>query len=408
MGKRVLKILAFLPAVSVLVSPVEYRAHAATLYATPSLSVEEAWDSNIFNAPDQEESDFVFRAIPRLTLSLDTSYTTVSLTGGYELEKYSDHSELDSNSATKDVNLSATKPILVSPRFSILPTALYVESEDLTRRNRFTQAPVPVLSPSDVVVTERTKSRDYRAALLMTYQVTQTTSVSAGGGVAWREFTSVPPGSNLEDSRTATGDASVSHRFSRRFSSGLFFNTSYVSYDVSPNTRTYSSGLTADYTISEFYFVSARAGATYLEEATQVTTPKNEEWIPYGRITLRYSRKDFRATLDGSYTASSGGTFGQSTKNTTIVMSLADRITQHWDWELSGYFQNSRSSVKPVTQDINILSGSAGIRYRPVPWASFGLRGEMFRQDSRNTLGQDIDRDSAVFDVTLSKIYKLY
>jgi len=405
---RVRTRMAFLLASAILVFPGGLRAYAATLSATPSLSLEESWDSNVFNAPDQEESDFVFRAIPRLTLSLGTSYTTVSLTGGYELEKYSDHSELDSNSATKDINLTASGPIQVSPRFSILPSALYVESEDLTRRNRFTQAPVPVLSPSDVVVTERTKSRDTRAALLMTYRISPTTDVSAGGGFARRDFTSIPPGSDLEDSRTTSGDASISHRFTPRFSSGLFFNTSYVSYDTSPDTRTYSSGLTADYTISDFLVLNTRGGASYLVEAAQATTPKNEKWLPYGGMTLRYSRRDFRATLDGNYSASSGGTFGQSTKNTTVALSLADRFAPHWEWELSGYFQNSRSSVKPVTQDITTLSGSAGIRYRPVQWASIGLRGDIFRQDSRNALGIDIDRKSAVVDVTLSKLYKLY
>jgi uncharacterized protein (PEP-CTERM system associated) len=400
--------IVFLIAVPLIVSIGESRANAATLFATPSLSVDESWDSNVFNTPTQEESDFIFRVIPRLTLSVQTSYTTVSLTGGYEFDKYADHDELDSNSATKDINLTASGPIRLSPRFSILPSALYVETEDLTRRNRFTQAPSPVLAPSDVVVTTRTKSRDYRAALLMTYQATPTLDVSVGGGVAKRDFIKLPVGATQQDSRTVTGDASISYRFSPRFSSGIFFNASFNDYDTSPSTSAYTSGLSGDYKISELFDLSARAGATYLETDAGGTSPKSEDWFPFGRIAIGYSKQSFRATIDGSYTVTAAGSFGDTTKNTTIAIALSDRFFVKWEWNLAGYYQKSRSATKPITQDVSTTTGTAGIRYKPVLWASVGISGEILRQNAKTGFGNDVDRDSVTLDVTLSKPYKLY
>ena len=173
MMKQVWIIRIFRSSVTILAACLAISAaEAANLRAIPSLTLDERWDSNVFNTTFNEHSDFVSRASPRLTLSLDAFETTVNLSGGFDAEKYADHKELDRSTATTNIDLTTLQPLRFTPRFSMRPSFRYIVSRDAVRRNELTLSPEPGIPPSESVVTARTEVRETSGSLQMTYLLT--------------------------------------------------------------------------------------------------------------------------------------------------------------------------------------------------------------------------------------------
>lgn len=401
-------IRVFLPAVAaIIVCFAISSAEPANLRAVPSLALDERWDTNIFNASDNEVSDFVFRASPRLTLSLDVFRTTINLGGGFDLERYAKHSELDRNAASKYFDLTPAEPLRITPRFSMRPSARLVETLDAVRRNVLTQVPEPGLPPSEALVTVRTKVRETSGSLQLVYLLTPNVDLGIGGGGVRREFIEGAPG--LVNSRSLTGNASITYRVTPRFSSGFFFDTSYNSFDGMPNSRTYSSGFSGSYRLTEQYTVDARAGATYLRESTGAGDQTSHTWTPNGRLSLTYASADSRATLSGSHELAGAGSTGTTTRRTSARISLTDRFALNWWWDLSGSYQTNRSTDSSVTENVATADGTAGIRFQAAEWVSFRLSGSTLRQWARDSrVGGDVARSSVLLGVSLSNTYSIF
>jgi hypothetical protein len=387
---------------------ISFPGEAANINILPSLTLEEEWDSNIFNSSTNEESDFIFRARPALTLYLEAFHSTAKITGGFEYEKYAEFDQLDETSATNNFDLTVSEPFRITPNFSLLPSASYVETRDSTRRNSFIKSESPDLPPSEAVVTDRGKERNYRGSLQITYLLNPNVDLGIGGGGTRRDFVDDVPGSDEEDSTTYTGDASVSYRISPRFSSGVFLNTSHNTFETSPDSRSYSGGLSARYLISPFYILDVRAGASYYDEDADETGQSSDEWSPSGTVSLTYTWQYFQATLLGSYGFAGGGSFGSATKRGSVRLTLTSQFAEGWWWDLSGYYQNNSSAGDVDEGDVNTAEGTAGIRYAAAEWASFSLSGKILRQRSDGLDADDIDQESLFLGITLSKLYRLY
>ncbi len=381
-------------------------ADGANLNAVPSVTLDGCWSSNVLNASQNEVSDYFLRATPALRLSLQTQSATVSLSGGFEGEWYAEHDELNGTTATKDIYLTSTDPIRVSPRFTVRPGARFVETRDAIRRNELSAAPIPGLPPSETLVTARTPVREYSGAVQFGYAMTPNVELGFGGGGLRREYPDRPPG--LFGSRVFTGNVSLSYRLTPRFSTGIFGNTSYDSFDGRPNSRSYSSGLMAGYAVSERLTTEARAGATLLRESTGVGNERRDEWSPYGLLSATYRNQDFRATLTGSYEMAGGGSLGVTAKRENVTLSFGDRFTPRWGWDLSGSIQSNRSTDPAVTTDFVTGEGSGAIRYEAARWASLHLSGHLFRQRSRGLTGDDISVRSVLLGVSLSNEYNVF
>src|SRR3990170_1346443 len=184
-------------------------AMSANLIVTPQILLEERWDSNIQNTSKDEISDFVSRASPRLMLTLETYQIKLNLTGGVDFERYAKHSEFNEK-ASMYFDLNTSGPLQLSPRFSVLPSVRFVETNDPVRRNVLTQAPIPGLPPSETIVTARTKSREYSGSLQLTYLLTPKVDLRLGVGGSKRVFLD----NNAEgvDSDSVSGNAAISYR----------------------------------------------------------------------------------------------------------------------------------------------------------------------------------------------------
>jgi len=382
-----------------------FPASAANLDVTPSISLDQTYDSNIFNTNGNEKGDFILRATPAVTFSLRMPETTLNLRTSLTSDTYYKYSEQNSNSSAVSLALDAT-PIGVTQRLSIAPAAHYVEARDSYRRTQLLPAGDPQAPPSIASETATGKNRDYGGALRVGYLVTPNVDFTIGGGFSKRQFLDNVSGE--VGSRVVTGDTSVSYRYTPLFSPGLFLHTAYNTFDNGAVSRTYAGGLTGMYRFSPALTLNARAGGSRTQESGVPGVPERTTWGPYGSLFLAYTAAEIQAALNASVDQSGGGSFGLTTRTETIALSISDNVSARWGVDLSGTFQRNRSLDAATSEDLTSAAGTAGVRYQAWEWAIFHLSCTAFQQWSNGTAGTDLKRYSAFFGVTLGKTYNIY
>lgn len=381
-------------------------AESANFIATPQLMLEERWDSNIENSSDNTISDFVLRASPRLTLAMETPDFRIGLMGGIDYQRYASHDELNGKAATV-FGLSTSGPLKFTPQLSVTPTIRYVETRDSVRRNELTESTIPGLPPSESVVTVPTKVREVSGFLQMTYLVSPKLDFGLGGGGTKR--TNIDNNTTVVDSKTLTGNTSLAYRFTPRLSSGLYLATSYNTFGNDTDSRSYGGGLTTAYALSETLSLNGRLGMSYVKEHLAAGETRIFR-SPSGILSITYSgERSFQAYMEGSYDIAGSGSFGVTTRRGNVLLRLTERFTEKWMGNLSGSWQNNRSIDTSHSLDITTWTGSAGIRYQPIQWASISLSGRVTRQRSNNSSSSlDVDREYVLLGLDLSTNYQLF
>jgi hypothetical protein len=134
----------------------------------------------------------------------------------------------------------------------------------------------PLVPPSIASESATQRSRDYGAALRANYLLTENTEFSVGGGFNKLQFLDNTTGN--VGSRVINGDTSLSYKFTPLFSSGLFFSTSYNTFENGTDSRVFAGGLTGAYRFSPSFTVDARAGASRAEETSTSGAPENTQY----------------------------------------------------------------------------------------------------------------------------------
>jgi len=382
------------------------RAAAAKLDVTPSISLDQAYDSNVFNTDGDEKEDFILRATPAVTLSLKMPETTLSLRASITSDTYYKYTELNTSNSAISLAIGAT-PIRFTPRFSIAPAGHFVQAQDSFRRTQLVPSGDPLIPASTASETATRKSRDYGAALRLIYLVTPSNEISVGGGYSKRQFLDNVSASDV-DSQVVTGDATLTHRFTPRLASGLYINTAYNTFENDTSSRTYSGGLTGSYAFSPAVLLNARMGASLAKENGATGLQDNTTWSPAGLLSLAYADNTFRATLAASMDQVGGGSFGRTTRRMTGLFTLTDQFASRWWADLAGSYQVNKSLDEEVSENLSSANGTVGIRYLPRDWVSLNLSGTAFRQWSRGTVGSDLVRYSAFLGLTLGYTYNIY
>jgi hypothetical protein len=380
-------------------------ASAARFDITPAISLDQVYDSNVFNTDGNEKGDFIFRATPELKFSFTMPETTVNLRTSLSSETYYKYTELTETISAISLAIDATHRF--TPRLSIAPSGHFVQAQDSVRRNQLVPSGDPLVPASIASESATQKSRVYGAALRASYLVTPKTDFSVGGRFSKLQFLDNVAGGEV-DSRVVAGETTLSYRFTPLFSSGFFFNVSYNTFEDGTDSQVFAGGLTGSYLFSPSVTMDARAGASRTEEHDLAGLPDRTTWSPTGYLSLTYADNTFRATLSGAYDVTGGGSFGSTTRRQTAIISLTDQFASRWWADLTGSYQVSRSLDDTESEDLNSASGSAGIRYRPRDNVTLRLSGNAFRQWSDGTVGSDLTRYSAVLGITLGHTYNIY
>src|SRR5512141_2832004 len=164
------------------------HAAAAKIDITPAISLDQVYDSNVFNTNGNEKGDFLFRATPGLTVSFRMPETTLNLRTSLTYDSYYKYTELNSTNSAITLALDSQPPIALSPRFSIAPSAHFVQAHNSYLRTQQVPTADPLAPPSIASETATQKSREYGAALRANYLLTEKTEFSIGGAFSKLQF----------------------------------------------------------------------------------------------------------------------------------------------------------------------------------------------------------------------------
>lgn len=381
-------------------------ASGANIKATPTLALQGVYDSNLFSTAENEVSDYYFKAVPALKLSLELPGTTLDLNGSFEIDRYAKHDELDSENATVNLGLSASKPIQASPRLSVVPTVRYLDTKDTYRRTQLTQAPVAGLPPSDTLVVGRIRTRDTAASLSLGYLLSPDLDFAVGGAYAKREFLEQDPA--FIDSDVSSATASLSHRLSPRFHLGPSLSASRTRYEDGDRTETYGGAAAFTYLAGPQFTLAGRVGADYFRDMGPGKVVIDEKWLPSAAVTGTYVRGDFTGTLGLFYGVAGGGGGGVTTKRGSAIATAASRFTARWDWSLSAVYQTNVSASGLEGADYSTFEFDAGTGYLAAPWARVRISGTFFRQWASPPFGDDVSRETVFAGIDLFTTYTLF
>jgi len=382
-------------------------ADALPASATPSISVEQAYDSNVFdNRTGNEEEDYIFRLRPAVFFALPAIETAVNLEISAEMETYFNNPELSKYPSTWMGVLSSLRPIALSPNFSMTPRGYYLETYDSSRRSQLVFSPEAPAIPIEITQFARTHTRDYGGALNMNYQVAPRIETAVTG--AYNQHEIITDNTGLTNYYTYNGDLSLSYLPGPRSSIGIFGNAGITTYSNDLVSTTYSVGLQGMHTFTEFLRMEARVGKSFLLDRPGNGLPESKDQAPNARLSVNYQYRDFLASAWGSFGYSSGGSFGQTTLQGNAGLSLGDQFTKGWWWSLLGSYQANRNIDDPSVRDVISGNGTAEIRYVPAPWATLRLSGTFFREWVQDSTGPDLKKTTAFLGVTMSKTYSLF
>lgn len=405
MMKKITMVLAPLAVFAMAGNP--NPAHAVAASATPSISVEQAYDSNVFDSRNgNEQEDYILRLRPAVSFAFPAVDTAVNLDLSAETDTYYNNPDRNKYPATWMGALTSLRPILVSPSLSMTPRGYYLETYDSSRRSQLLFSPAAPAIPIEIAQFARTHTRDYGGSLNMNYQAAPRIQTGLTG--AYNRHENLTDNTGLIDYYTYNGDLSVSYQPGPRSSIGIFGSAGETTYSSDLVSTVYSVGLQGSYNISEFFIVEGRVGESFLRNKPGGGLPESTDHSPNARLSITYRSRDFSASAWGSYGYSSGSSFGETTQQGNAGLSLGDQFANGWWWSLSGSYQANRNINNPSATDLISANSTAEIRYVPAPWATLRLSSTFYREWAQNDSGSDLKKVTAFLGVTMSNTYSLY
>jgi len=381
-------------------------AHALPVRATPSITVEQAYDSNVFyDRTGNEEDDFILHIRPALSLTYPPDNSAVTLDIYAESSRYYKNPDLSRPVTTWGGALSSARPLVLSPNVSMTPRGYYLETYDSARRSALALSPEAPTIPIEITQFGQTHTRDYGGSVIVGYQAAPRIQSALTG--AYNRHEIITDNTDLTDYYTYTGDLLVSYQTGPGSTIGIFGTASDTTYSNGNVSTIYSVGLRGSYAFSGYFLADGRVGTSFLRDKPGDGSPESTSQSPTATLSLTYRDRDFFATAWGSYGYSAGSSFGATTLQGNAGLSLGDQFANGWWWSLSGLYQKNRNIDEPSTVHSTTGTGTAEIRYVPALWATLYLSGTYYREWDQTDSGSDLKRTTAILGVTLSDTYGL-
>jgi hypothetical protein len=386
------------------------RAAGVRIDATPSVALQEEWNSNVYNASNDEVSSFGTRVIPTLALSfLSPDNVLLRISGSYDKIWYNNSEAKDAESNTWYFRMDSSGGWRLTPTFSMLPSVYYLNTTDSYRRSQLAPSGDPTLPPVSITNYGNRRSYDFGGGINFQYLVSPVVTLGFGARYGEHRFTGDNvTGGGQNDSTQAGGDVSVTYLLSPRTKVGLLVAGNHQTFDIEPDADVYSAGVIYGYQFTEALNFDITVGASHIRQKEAPGVPEKNETSPSGYFTLSYKGNTWQGKAYGSGVYSGLSGYGQPTREGTVGLAFSGAITREWSWNLNGTYQISKAVFNTESIDITTKYTDGGLAYMLLEWASVHLSGHMERQTSNGGVGSAIDNYSAILGFTIGKPYNIY
>jgi hypothetical protein len=260
----------------------------AGFYVTPSLSVAEVYDDNVFITASRREQDLISRVSPAIQLGYQS--TPLTLLGSYssDAEVFIDHPELSRAFQRQQASINVR----------YLPTAVLTLS--LASAYAYTQTPRDINEPTGIE-TGRGPARSYSLAPSINYQFDPLTAGTGG-----YSFT------KSEQSAGVAGDAhtvnmGLSRRLTQWDAGDIGYTFRFFSFDGDNTTTSHAFTLGWIRQLTPLTSITLRGGPRFSESSVDAEASASlSRQIDRGQLSLNYTRsQNVVAGLAGAVTTDS-------------------------------------------------------------------------------------------------------
>jgi hypothetical protein len=398
-----------LAAVLALIPMMAGEALGINLEATPSLRIEEGWNSNVFDTSSDEVSSFGTRVTPGLALKFTSpDNVTLGVSGNYEKTWYYDSDARDADPDTWFFRIDTSGGWHFTENLSMVPSVYYVDTTDSYRRTQLVPSGDPVIPQVSISNRGETNEKDFGAGIRFNYLVNPNVTVGVGGNYSEQRFSDSLPDSGLTDSKAYGGNASVSYHFTPRTTLGVLVAANHQTYEDAPDSDTLSGGLLFGYRFSEAFRLDGAFGMSYIRQSEAPGIPEEKESAPSGLLNIYYAFETVTLRVYGSAVYGGGSGFGEATRQWTAGLSLSGQLARSWSWGLTGAYQIERSVFVTDAVDINTTFGSGSLYYQAWNWARLNLTGTFDLQSSDGQSGNDLNSYAVTLGITIFRPYQVF
>lgn len=323
-------------------------AYSAEWSLTSTLDPSIKYDDNVFLSEDKQGS-FQYEMSPTLTVKRAMETSEISLSGGYNAQRYVSLSRLDRQDPFVRFNSS-----LATERSQYGLAASYVKSSsrDLAEEDNGDFR-------TDSTATSEMISPSYR------YQLTERDSISFGGNYSTRKYSTADFG----DSKTKSVNTGWQHQFTERFSGGLNFAVSNYQTDglnLSSDDDNYNLSTTASYSLSELWQLSGSVGIRRLNGHQTNSFGVTEDNSSTGTsFDFNANRKtelgSFSLGLSRALSPSSNGDVNQQDR---LSVAWGRSLTELLSASVSASYQKSTSAFNENSDERENLNFSPSLRWQ--------------------------------------------
>ena len=357
--------------VLIVATPVTAWAQAGW-YITPSLTLSEEFDDNVFLRSSGRESDVITRASPSLKAGYQSKPFTLLLSGGIDAEYFAEHPELSGAANRKRAALELRwVPELTGPTTTLGANVLYAESQSAGE-----------LQPQTGIEAGRRTTRLWSFSPSVTHRFSTLTSGSASysyGELSSGDFTSVSHQARV----------GISSQLTRMDTGSLNYSLSVV--DSAGETTT-SHAITAGWIsrLSRSTTLSLEGGPRISDGniEPQITAGLAHTFNRTGQATLTYQRAE-TVVIDQPGTS----------ETNSVLAGLTLELTRRLR---SSFGAGVSVTDTPNAGDVTTYRANASLSYRLTKWLALGASYRYLQQDQGR-----IRLYHNVFSVTLDAVQQL-
>lgn len=315
------------------------------LKLTPSLTVQEEYNDNIFLATGSGVDDFITTVTPALDISSRTERRDTDLSGGINWLTYARHSGTNA----VDYFVNGTGAFKIDERLSISGGGSY------TQNSRPDQ-----LDPvTGLAINSENRTQSCQAG--GSYMTTEKSKVSLSYSFIQQDY-NVP---SLLGSRQHQASADLSYTLAPQTSLDTAFTFNRQLTDISKVDNYYAT-LGMAYKFRELWSLSMQAGAIYTSSdltSGGVYDISNEDWGWVGNLSFIYSGEKLNGTISfnrnvtpaAGMTGSTESTGGSLTLGNKFTYELSGAINFGYYWNKSNQGQFSVQTIDENTLELNCL-----------------------------------------------------